>query len=44
MTAYLKGRAVSQVTEILMNGRLYEETEIREALKKVPVKKKKDKK
>ena len=43
MTAYLKGKARGQVTEILMNGRLYEEAEIREALKKVPVKKKGEK-
>jgi len=44
MTGYKKGKAVSQVTEILMDGRLYEEAEIREALKAIPKPTKKAKK
>ena len=39
MIAYKKGKPWGQVTEILMEQRLYTETEIREALKKVSVKK-----
>lgn len=41
MTAYKKGKAIGQVTEILMNGRFFTEEQIRTALSKVPVEKKK---
>ena len=41
MIAYKKGKAIGQVTEILMEQRLYTSDEIREALKKVPAKSKK---
>lgn len=40
MTGYKKGKATGQVTEILLDGRLYDEQEIRAALKAVPPKKK----
>ena len=36
MTGYKKGIAISQITEILLDGRLYEEDEIRKALKAIP--------
>lgn len=45
MTGYKNGKAVTQVTEILFDMRMYKEDEIRAALKKYdaenPVKKKK---
>lgn len=40
MTGYKNGRPVTQITEILLDGRMYEEPEIREALKAIPPKKK----
>ena len=39
MTAYLNGKPITQVTEILLNGKLYKEEEIREALLKIKDKK-----
>lgn len=40
MTAYKKSKAIGQVTAILFDGRLYEEEEIKTALKAIPKKKK----
>ena len=41
MIGYKKGRPIGQITEILMEQRIFTEEEIRNALKKVPEKKKK---
>ena len=44
MTGYKKGKVIGQVTEILMDQRLYTEVEIRAALKAIPAPKKNRKK
>jgi hypothetical protein len=36
MTGYKKGRPVTQITEILLDERMYQEDEIRKALKAIP--------
>jgi len=43
MTAYKNGKAIGQVTEILLEQRIYTEEEIRAALSSLPEKKKKGK-
>lgn len=40
MTGYLKGKAVSQVDELLIDGKRYSEAEIKELLKKIDKEKK----
>jgi len=43
MIAYKNGKAIGQVTEILMEQRIYDQEEIRLALKQVPPKTKRKK-
>lgn len=41
MTAFFKGKAVSQVDEILIDGKSYTEDEIKEVVKKITLNKRK---
>lgn len=44
MTGFLKGKAISQVDELLMNGKRFTEKQIKEVMKDIePFKKKKGK-